>query len=66
MSDVIWIALLSSIPPTLTVALGFYAVYKKTDDLKVHINSKMDLLLKTSNDAKFAEGKLEGQKAPLP
>lgn len=66
MSDVIWTSLLTSIPPTLTVALGFYAVHKKTNDLKVHINSRMDQLLRVSNTAEFAKGKLEGQKAPLP
>jgi hypothetical protein len=66
MSDLIWAALIASVPPTLAVGVGLAAIYKKTDDLKVHINSKMDLRLKTSNDAEFAKGKLEGQKAPLP
>jgi hypothetical protein len=70
MSDIVLVAIIATVPGVLTAAVGYCAVHKKTNDLKVHINSRMDQLLAVSNAAKFAEGKIEGRseatiKAPV-
>lgn len=65
MSDLIAVAIIAATPGFLS-AIGYFVVHKKTNELKLHINSRMDQLLEISNAAKFAEGKIEGRAEKQP
>ena len=64
MSNEIIIALIITIPPTITSLVAVYLAVKSNKAIKeVHLvmNSRLDQLLKSSNAEARAEGKEEGR-----
>lgn len=63
MSDPVTIALIVAVPPTL-MALAAVIValknLKKTADLTIHVNSRMDQLIAAKSAQGHSEGKAEG------
>lgn len=68
MTDLILVAIISALPPTLTALVALWVAIvnrrntkKEIQEIHISVNSRMDQLLKMSQSSARAEGHVEGQ-----
>ncbi len=61
MSDLVEIALISSIPAMITALAGIIAILLKLEVVRKDVNGKMTELIETTGKAERAKGNLEGR-----
>jgi hypothetical protein len=64
MSDAVLVAIIAAMPSALALLVSrrtHNEMMRQVIDLRVHVNSKMDELLRVYGEAERAKGKLEGQ-----